>query len=163
MSARSLAALAAGLIILPSSASAQTAQTTMEVSATVVNACAVSATNLIFGIYDPTSASPADAASAITVTCTPGTTYTVGLNAGTTAGATVTTRQMASGANRLGYALYTNVARTTNWGNTPGVDTPAAATALITPAVLPVYGRISAQQAVAAGSYTDTVTITVSY
>lgn len=158
-----LAALVIGCAIVPSAASAQTAQTTMDVSATVVNACVVSATNLAFGNYDPTAAAPADASSAITVTCTPGTSFTVGLNAGTTSGATVSSRMMASGGNRLDYVLYSDAARTTNWGNTPGSDTPAAATAVSSPSILTVYGRVAAQQSVAAGSYTDTVTITVSY
>ena len=163
MSPRILAALAISFGLLPSSAWAQSAQTTMDVSATVVKACVVSATNLAFGNYDPTSATPTDASSTITVTCTPGTSFTVGLNAGTTAGTTVTSRKMASGSNRLDYALYSDVARTTNWGNTPGTDTPAAATASTSPLALTVYGRIAAQQAAAVGNYTDTVTITVSY
>lgn len=163
MSSRLLAALAATFAITPVAASAQTAQTTMDVSATVVEACVVTATNLAFGTYDPTASSPTDASSAITVTCTPGTGFTVGLNAGTTSGATVTSRQMASGSERLGYGLYQDVGRSVNWGNTPGTDTPAAATAGLTPAVLTVYGRVPAQQAAAVGSYADTVTITVSY
>lgn len=163
MNTKVLFALTVGCGLLPSAASAQSAQTTMDVSATVVKSCVISATNLAFGNYDPTAATPADASSSITVTCTPGTSFTVGLNAGTVAGATVTSRKMASGTNRLSYALYSDAARTTNWGNTPGTDTPAAGTALVTPSVLTVYGRVPAQQAVVAGSYTDTVTITVSY
>lgn len=163
MDPKLLAVSAISLAAMPAAAAAQTAQTTMDVSATVVEACVVTATNLAFGFYDPTASSPADATSAITVTCTPGTVFSVGLNAGTTSGATVTSRQMASGSNRLGYGLYQDVARTVNWGNTPGTDTPAAATAGLTPSVLTVYGRVPAQQAVAVGSYTDTVTITVSY
>lgn len=163
MSSKALLILATGIAILPTAASAQSAQTTMEVSATVVKACVVSTSNLAFGNYDPTAATPTDASSAITVTCTPGTSFTVGLNAGTTSGATVSTRKMASGSNRLNYALYSDAARTTNWGNTPGNDTPAASTAVSSPSVLNVYGRIAAQQSVPVGSYTDTVTITVSY
>lgn len=159
----SLVALAIFIAGIPAAASAQTAQTTMDVSATVVEACVVTATNLAFGSYDPTAPSPTDAASSVTVTCTPGTGFTVGLNVGTTSGATVTSRQMASGSNRLGYGLYQDAARSVNWGNTPGTDTPAAATADLSPSVLTVYGRVPAQQAVAVGSYTDTVTITVSY
>ncbi|KPF62166.1 spore coat U domain-containing protein [Porphyrobacter sp. AAP60] len=163
MSSKVLAALAIGSAIVPSAALAQTAQTTMDISATVVNACVVSATNLAFGNYDPTAGSPTDASSSITVTCTPGSSFTVGLNAGTTSGATVSNRMMASGSNRLDYALYSDVARTTNWGNTPGSDTPAAITAVSSPSILTVFGRVPAQQSVVAGSYTDTVTITVSY
>lgn len=163
MSTRLLLTLTIGCAVLPSAASAQSAQTTMDVSATVVKACLVSATNLAFGSYDPTATSPADATGAITVTCTPGTGFTVGLNAGTTSGSTVSDRKMASGSNRLGYAMYSDAAHTTNWGNTPGSDTSAAITATTTPSVLSVYGRMPAQQLVAAGSYTDTLTVTVSY
>lgn len=163
MSPKLFLTMAIASAILPAAASAQSAQTTMDVSATVVKACVVSATNLAFGNYDPTAAAPTDANSSITVTCTPGTSFTVGLNAGTTSGATVNSRKMASGSNLLGYALYSDAARTTNWGNTPGTDTPAATTAASTASVLTVYGRIPAQQSAAVGSYTDTVTITVSY
>lgn len=163
MNSRLPAMLAIVVVATPVAVFAQTAQTTMDVSATVVEACIVTATNLAFGNYDPTATSPTDAASSITVTCTPGTSFTVGLNAGIASGATVASRQMASGSDRLGYGLYQDAARSVNWGNTPGTDTPAAATAGLTPAALTVYGRVPAQQAVAVGSYTDTVTITVSY
>ncbi|WP_379921904.1 spore coat U domain-containing protein [Erythrobacter sp. R86502] len=135
----------------------------MDVSATVVEACIVAANNLAFGTYDPTAPSPTDAATSITVTCTPGTVFTVGLNAGIASGATVNSRQMASGSERLGYGLYQDAGRSVNWGNTPGTDTPVAATAGLIPSILTVYGRVPAQQAVAVGAYTDTVTITVSY
>lgn len=163
MSSKVLNSLAIGIAAFPVGVSAQTTQTTMDVSATVVKACVVSATNLAFGDYDPTATIPSDATSSVTVTCTPGTSFSVGLNAGTTSGSTVTNRRMASGGNRLSYVLYSDAARTTNWGNTPGSDTPAAVTAISSPTVLTVYGRVPALQAVAAGSYTDTVTITVSY
>ena len=163
MSPRLPVALAAICAVSPFTASAQTAQTTMDVSATVVEACVVTATNLAFGNYDPTAPNPSDATNSITVICTPGTSFTVGLNAGSTAGATVTSRQMASGGNRLDYGLFQDVARSVNWGNTPGTDTPAAAIAGLTPSILTVYGRVPAQQTVAVGSYSDIVTITVSY
>ena len=38
-------------------------------------------------------------------------------------GGTVTARKMTSGANTLSYGLYQDIARATNWGNTPGTDT----------------------------------------
>lgn len=163
MNPRLFAVPTIALAFTPVTVAAQTAQTTMNVSATVVEACVVTATNLVFGLYDPTTSTPVDAVSAITVTCTPGTVFSVGLNAGTTPGATITNRQMASGSERLGYGLFQDAARSVNWGNTPGTDTPAPGTAVLTPTVLTVYGRVPAQQAVAVGDYTDTVTITVSY
>lgn len=139
------------------------ATTTMGVSAIVLNACLVSATDMAFGSYNPTSSTPTDATSSIIVTCTPGTLYNVGLNAGTTAGATVSTRKMLNGAAPLNYSLYSNSGRSTNWGNSSGSDTVSQTASSIVPATFTVYGRVPAQQSVAAGAYTDTVTVTVSY
>lgn len=151
------------LIFVAEAAQAGTATTTMNVSATVQNSCLVSASALAFGNYDPVSASPTNATSSITVTCTTGTSFTVGLDAGSAAGATVTTRQMSNAANRLSYSLFSDSARTTNWGNTAGVNTPAAITATASPSVLTVYGQVAAQQNLPAGSYSDTVIVTVTY
>lgn len=145
------------------SAMAATATGTMGVSATVQTACSLSTIDLAFGNYDPTSATATDASSTINVTCTSGTSFTVGVNAGTTSGTTVSTRKLANGANRLAYGLYQDAARTTNWGNTPGLDTPAAIVASSSASSLTVYGRLSASQNVPAGTYTDTVTVTVNY
>lgn len=142
---------------------AATATDTMGVSATVVSACILDASDLAFGNYDPTSASAVDATTTVQVTCTTGTSFTVGLNAGLASGATVTTRKLQNGANLLAYQLYSNAGRTTNWGNTPGTDTPAATVATTTPTTLTVYGRLAALQNVPAGSYSDTVTVTVNY
>lgn len=145
------------------SAQASTTQSTMSVSTTVQSSCLVSATPLAFGTYDPVSTTPANATSSITVTCTSGTSFVVGLNAGSAPGATVTARQMSNAANRLDYGLFRNAGRTDNWGNTPGVDALAPITATATPSVVPVYGQIAAQQNIPAGAYSDTVTVTVTY
>lgn len=159
--------LALGAAALPfvsaGPAQAATATTTFPVTATVLTACVVTATPLIFGNYDPTSATPLDASSSIAVLCTLGTSFTVGLNAGTTSGATVTTRQMTNGSDTLNYALYRETGRSNNWGNTPGTDTPPATTAPLLAAPFTVYGRIPAGQNVGFGAYTDTVTVTVTY
>ncbi|WP_395331235.1 spore coat U domain-containing protein [Novosphingobium sp. BL-8H] len=148
---------------MPHGAQAATAQNTFLVTATVQPSCTVTATGLAFGNYNPLSSTPLDATSTITVNCTTGTVYTVGLNAGTTSGATVTTRQMLLSANALNYTLYRDSGRTNNWGNTPGTDTPGSVTATTAAGTLTVYGRIPALQNVPAGSYTDTVTVTVNY
>ncbi|MDG2514381.1 spore coat U domain-containing protein [Sphingobium yanoikuyae] len=159
--AASLAA-AALLTGLAGTAQAATTTTTFPVTATVIKACVVSATALAFGNYDPTATGPTDATSTLSILCTVGTTYTVGLTAGTASGATVTTRKMSSGSNLLSYALYQDSAHTTNWGNTPATDT-AAATAPVGTNALTVYGRITAGQNVPIGSYSDTITVNVVY
>ncbi len=160
---RTLAAMAllsvAGLIGAPAYAST-TATTTFSVTATVNATCTISATNLAFGTYTGTAVSQQ---STVSVTCSNTTPYNVGLNAGTTTGATVTTRQMAgpSGAT-LSYALYSDTAHTVNWGNTVGTDT-VTGTGNGAAQALTVYGLITAGQYPSPGSYTDTVTATVTY
>jgi spore coat protein U-like protein len=139
-----------------------TATGTFAVSATVVKACTISASALSFGTYDPTAATADDATTDITVRCTSGTLYNVGLSAGTATGATVTSRKMSLGANLLNYGLYQDAARASNWGNTIGTDAvsgtaPGAAT------TINVYGRIPAGQLVPVGNFTDTITATITY
>lgn len=145
------------------SAHAQTAQSTMDVTATVVEACAVTANELAFGDYDPTAAAPTDATSNIIVACTPGTIFVIGLNQGTSSGATITDRRMANGLNFLRYGLFADAARLTNIGATPGVDALPARTSTAVPTVVPVFGRVPAMQKVQPGNYRDVVTVTVTY
>ena len=61
------------------------------VTATIVKDCTVSATNLAFGNY---TGAVNNSTSTVSVNCTSGTAYTVGLSAGLATGATVTTRKM---------------------------------------------------------------------
>ena len=152
------------LVIDAQTVQAATTPTNFQVTATVNSACTVSATNLAFGVYDP-SAAANDKTSTITVTCTLATGYDIGLNAGVAAGATVTTRQMKESVlpDQINYSLFSDASRTVNWGNTVGTDTVHVASALGTPEVHTVYGRISTGQYVTAGSYADTITVTVTY
>lgn len=155
--------IVAATLSLADPARAGTVQTTMNVSATVQNSCIISAAPMLFGNYDPVSASPTNASTSITVTCTTGTSFGVGLSAGSTSGSTVSSRHMGNAANRLSYALFSDSGRTTNWGNSPGVDAPSNTIATASPSVLSVYGQIPAQQNIPAGAYSDTVTVTVTY
>lgn len=155
--------LAAGALGLPLAGQAATATDQFQVTANVTATCTITANDLSFGAYDPTVATPTDAASTISVQCTNGAGYNVGLDAGLFAGATVTTRRMTgTDAAGLSYELYRNSTRTNNWGNTVGTDTePGTGTGASQS--LTVYGRIPAGQWVQAGSYADTITATVTY
>lgn len=141
------------------SANAATATTTFAVTATVQAGCTVSAGTLAFGTY---TSVVANNTSTITVTCTNSTTYNVGLNAGATGGATVTTRQMLNGAAALNYTLFSDAARTKNWGNTVGTDT-VAGTGNGAAQALTVYGTVPGAQYPTPGGFGDTVTATVTY
>lgn len=158
-----IAALAVSVTMGAASASAATTTTTLNVNATVTNVCAVTANPLAFGSYDPTSATPLDGATTLQVNCTTGTVYTVALSVGGGTGATAAARKMRSGGNELLYAVYQDSNRSVVWGNTPGTDTPAAATATTSAATINVYGQVAARQNVPAGTYSDALTVTVAY
>lgn len=144
------------------SAYAATATGSFGVSALVASGCAVTALPLAFGAYDPTSASATTGQTTVTVLCTVGTAYNVGLNAGGGSGATVATRKLTNGSDTLDYTLYSDSGRTTVWGNTVGTNTVSGTYALAQ-APLNVYGRITAGQSVPAGTYNDTITVTITY
>jgi spore coat protein U-like protein len=159
-------ALAAAGVSLDSHA-AGTATSDLAVSASIAANCTISTSPVAFGAYDPITANKTTALNgtgSVTTTCTSGAAVTVTLGQGLNPIGDVNVapvRQMASGANRLGYFLYSNTARTTAWGNTAptGVaDTGTGATSTLT-----VYGAITANQNQPTGDYLDTVLATVTF
>jgi spore coat protein U-like protein len=152
------AAAAILALVFASSASASTANTTFQVTASVQSACVISAAALPFGNYSGTQV---DATTTISVTCTNTTPYNVGLDAGTSTGATVTARKMTNGAQTLNYALYSDSGRTVNWGNSTG--SWVGGTGNGSAQTLTVYGRLAGSQYPTPGSYADTITATVNY
>ncbi|MBG7617845.1 spore coat U domain-containing protein [Herbaspirillum sp. AP02] len=150
-------------VVLASSAPASfaaTASGTLTISASVVAACTVVGSAIAFGAY---TQSVVNQSGTITVLCTNGTAYNVGLDAGTGTGSTVSNRKMsAAGGGTLNYALYRDAARTNNWGSTIGTDTATGTGSGLTQ-TLTVYGQIAAAQTPLAGAYSDTVTVTLTY
>lgn len=152
------------LVLMPATAMPDTATGTFNVTATVLSACSVSATDLAFGTYTPSAGTDNDNTSTISVTCTLGTSYNVGLNAGLHGGS-VTTRQMKGPAvtDLLDYGIYSDVTRLVNWGNTVGTDTVTGVGIGLLPFDHTAYGRITAGQDVSPGAYNDTITVTVTF
>jgi spore coat protein U-like protein len=137
-----------------------TATTSFTVTAFIPATCTISATTLNFGNY---SGVLINATSALTVNCTNKTVFDIGLDAGTATGATVTNRSMTGpGGALLGYKLFSNSGRTTNWGNTVGTDT-LQETGTGMGVQYTVYGQLPAGQFVTVGTYTDTIIATVTY
>ena len=164
------AAVALPLAFTATPAQAATTTTTFNVTATVTSSCTVTATNLAFGSYNVLSASPTNATSTITATCTKGTGFTIALDAGQNAGgaSNFSARAMTNGAatpSLLGYQLYTNSAHTTVWGDGTNSSSTVSGTGTGPGAGVSntVYGEIAANQNVPAGSYSDTVNVTVTY
>jgi spore coat protein U-like protein len=149
--------------VAPMEADATTTVTaTIAVSATVLSSCGVTALPLAFGTYSPTQSTNTTAQTTVVVTCTNGTPYNVGLNAGGGTGATVASRKLTSGSNLLTYSLYSDTGYSTVWGNTIGTNT-VTGTGTGLSQTINVYGSITALQTVPAGSYTDSVTVSLTY
>ena len=120
--------------------------------------CTVSTTGLAFGAYDQFSTLPNDSNGSVQITCDAVIGYTVAVNAGVSGSLN---RAMAFGAYRLNYNLFTESTRTVVWGD--GSAGSARVSGSGTSAVIPLYGRIPARQNVPAGSYADTLIVTVNY
>ncbi len=150
-----------GMFLLPQ-AEAATATGSLNLSVTIQSTCSViSATAINFGTM-ATIAANVDQTSTLTVRCSSTTPYNVGLSAGGGTGATVATRKMSSGANAVNYTLYRDAGRTQVWGQTIGTDT-VTGTGTGANQTLTIYGRVPTQAVPPPGTYTDTVTVTITY
>lgn len=135
--------------------------------------CSVSATGPAFGNYNPLNASPTLANGLVTVTCTllSGSTTTVNVVTSYSAGnsGSYANRSMLSGANVLHYNIYFDAAFTQIRGDGTGGSQTGGATFTLTKtaptdqASGTIYGRMPAGQDVAAGNYSDTIILTVTY
>ncbi len=130
--------------------------------------CTTSASGVAFGSYDPFSASPSTSSGSVTVDCTLSValagSYDIALSTG--ASGSYASRQMAKGASRLNYNLYTSPALTQIWGDNTGGTTSVNkgfAALLFFSQSTSIYARIPAGQNVAAGPYSDTIVVTVTY
>jgi spore coat protein U domain-containing protein, fimbrial subunit CupE1/2/3/6 len=131
------------------------------VSATVVKKCTVTASTLNFGTVGLLT-SAINGTSALGVQCSNGTPYNVGLDAGQNGGGNINARKMVLGSRNITYQLYQNSARSTVWGNTIGTNTEGG-TGTGNTQSLTVYGQVPAQTTPPAGTYNDTITVTVTY
>lgn len=128
-------------------------------NATVTPQCSVSSPNTLdFGMI-ASLASPIDAQTTISLSCSNQLPYTVGLSSAS--GQSPTALQMSNGGKKLNYAVYQNSSRTTGWGNVAGSWVSGTGTA--TSQSLTVYGRLPIQTLPPTGTYTDTISVTVTY
>ena len=131
--------------------------------------CNVTAVPVNFGLYNPLSGTPVVATGTVTVSCTVLLglleSWTIALGTGNSG--TYSTRQMANGSSKLSYNLYTSAAYSNVWGDGSGSTTLVNGGALLaigtTNTNYVVYGRIPAGQDAAAGTFTDTILITLNY
>ena len=139
-----------------------------------VLACTASATSVTFGTYVPLQPGALLGTGTMTAICTVNShlnTLTVDLSAGVSGSFTTRTMTTTVGTTTypLNYNLYMNAANTTIWGDGTGGSlldnvtlTRTGGNNTIT-TNLTVYGAVAAAQDPAAGTYTDSITVTVNY
>ena len=120
--------------------------------------CGLSIQGLSFGVYDTFLNVALDSVGNIQVTCDVSVPYSVAISPG---GGSYALRAMASDAKRLNYNLYTNVTRTVVWGD--GSGNTAMITSSANPANHTVYGRIPQMQNAFVESYSDVITVTLTF
>lgn len=126
-------------------------------SAAEAAACTAQSTGVSFGKYDTLTPSPLDGVGEVIVQCDAAVPFTVDLGPG---GGTIDQRMMSGAAGALNYNLYTDATRTVVWGDgiTGGDVSSSGANSTLT-----IYGRIPARQNAVAGTYSDTLAVTISY
>jgi spore coat protein U-like protein len=153
----------ASLGLVASPVFAATTTSNLDVKITIRTLCLAGATTAVdFGSHGLLN-TDTDQTGTVSVTCTNGTSYTVGLGVGGGTGATITDRRMnGPGGATVLYHLYRDTNRTLNWGDIGGADVQGG-TGNGSLQSLTVYGRVPIQTTPAAGDYTDTVLVTFSY
>ena len=135
----------------------------VNVSATVITVCNVTAQNIDFGSTG-LLASSIDAQGQVQARCSANAAYAIGLNGGISGASDPAARLLrpSSGPGSITYGLYRDSGRGLGWGNTPGSNTVSAVGNAATQ-TFPIYARIPAQFSPLTGIYSDTIVVTVTY
>ncbi|NYH19003.1 Csu type fimbrial protein [Paraburkholderia bryophila] len=131
-------------------------------SATVINNCLISATNIAFTSTGVLS-SALSATGAVTARCTNNDAYQITLNGGSSGNVAARQMQRSGGGGAVNYQLYTDAGHTHAWGDGTGSTTVATGTGTGNPVAIQVYGLVPAQSTPMPGSYSDTITATISF
>ncbi len=133
------------------------------VRANVDRTCAVSATLINFGSHT-SLASTLSAQGALSITCTNSLPYTVSLGNGLWGTAPATRLMRLQGTTTgptISYALYQNSGYSQIWGSSAGQTVAGTGNGALQS--YPVYARLQSQTTPQAGTYSDTVIVTVTY
>lgn len=135
-------------------------------SAAVLEACTVSATGVSFGVYNILTPAPNDSTGSVVLQCSPSD-KNIRISLSTGSSGTYAARTLTQGGNQLLYNLYQDAARTAVWGDgTGGTSVLTIANWTGGPNAAQthtIYGRMPAQQDAAAGTYSDSIVVTVDF
>ena len=154
-----------GALGLCGTAQTGTVASSLQLNLTVTNDCiTINAPNVNFGSAPLAKDFPA-VSQAVSITCTKGSSYTVGINNGSYAAGSA--RNMASGSNRLSYEIY-KASTTNRWGSVGSERwASSASSSASSDGLLRTYNYtarvLPAQTTPPAGTYTDTVVVDIAF
>lgn len=131
-------------------------------------ACSVAATGIDFGVYDVFSPNPVDSTGSVTVSCDaiPPGSVVVAIGPGGAGGFLPRQMRHPSLPDTLGYNVFTSSSMAAVWGDGTG-GTATVRTGAVPPPRPPkpitLYGRIPPGQNVPAGTYSDTLVVTITW
>lgn len=126
--------------------------------------CSVTTVGVAFGLYDVFSSSPLLSAGSVSVRCT-------GLGSGielvsvalsTGGSGSFQPRTLFRGSDRLNYNLFLDAGHSQIWGDGTG-GTLRYVSVSKNPVTLTIFGQIPPGQDVTAGTYSDTIVVTVNF
>ncbi len=125
--------------------------------------CSITTTGVNFGPYNVFGTSPVDSTGSVRYQCSGNTSdFTIAIGRGSSA--TFTPRTLLNGGDALNYNLYLDAARTSIWGDgTSGTSLFMAANPSGKAVGVTIFGRIPPGQDVSAGSYSDSIVVTIQF
>lgn len=133
--------------------------TTIDVTATVQPSCTIFANDLIFEITNLSKKNSYMGQTTLSLLCTKGTNFSIGLDKGSSPGATIANRKMRNRASYLNYSLYRNIGNNLVWGNSQGNTLTGVATG--ERQTFTVYAKIPSGQVSTPGKYLDSINVVV--
>lgn len=156
--------LAVPALILAGASGAHAAEETaqFQVRMVIEESCTISSapTDIDFLTHTRSTGTPVTATGTLSVNCSEGTPYQIGLDSGIHS-ESAGERRMSNGSVLVPYNLYQDATRTNRWGNTEGTDMKSAV-GTATDQDHTVFGEVPSTN-FPAGTYTDTVTARVVY
>jgi len=129
-----------------------------------VSVCTASTVPVAFGAYLPSATSATDGVGTINISCDKAPKSGNAITISTGGSGTFTNRVMHSGTWSLNYNLYTTSSRVQVWGDgTGGSAIVTYGNSTNTSYAVTIYGRITALQNVGAGSYADSLVVTIAF
>ena len=123
-------------------------------------ACTINIIGVNFGSYDVFNNAASDSTGNIDVNCPSGVGYTIGLSAGS---GTFEQRGMSIGTHTLNYNLYTGANGEFVWEDNTSSGATVSGSGTGSSVNHVAYGRIPPHQNVPAGSYSDTITVVITF